>query len=174
LGVSPGEFSPTFEKYCEFICSDELDLYLKTIRSAQQNKTSYEINYHIIRKDKVQRIIHDEGEVTLDENNEVIGIFGVIQDVTGQRQLESKLSRSIDAKNLLNRILKVNLDETSLKDKLNNILDIILTIPFFSFNSFFPVLILQGHSRQDASSTRVGLFGHASCRTQIILVVFRT
>jgi PAS domain S-box-containing protein len=54
----------------------------------------YDIEYRVVRPDGTERIIHSQGDVTLDESERPLRQFGVLQDITKLRRAEKELRAS--------------------------------------------------------------------------------
>jgi PAS domain S-box-containing protein len=57
----------------------------------------YDIEYRVVRRDGVERMIHSQGDVTWDESGRPLRQFGVLQDITELRQAEKELGASEEA-----------------------------------------------------------------------------
>jgi diguanylate cyclase (GGDEF)-like protein/PAS domain S-box-containing protein len=62
-------------------------------RAIYANK-QYDFNHRIIRLDGTERIVHEQGEVIFDENDNPLYFLGTVQDITKQRIFESRLEDS--------------------------------------------------------------------------------
>ncbi|MBV8790840.1 MAG: PAS domain S-box protein, partial [Pseudolabrys sp.] len=57
----------------------------------------YDVEYRVVRRDRTERVVHSQGDVTWDETGRPLRQFGVLQDITELRQAEQKL-RTNEAK----------------------------------------------------------------------------
>ena len=72
--------------------SDELVRFRQAMDDAIINKVPYHIDCTIIRhNDGQMRVIHDEGEVSFDEDGKAVRMFGTTQDVTDRKESEKQL-----------------------------------------------------------------------------------
>ncbi len=88
-GYSPSSFEPDYERYINCIHPDDRDEFTALTQKVLREMGTYSSEYRIIRPDGEVRYIHEQGEVKLDEKGEVIGLFGIIQDIT-ERKLAEK------------------------------------------------------------------------------------
>ena len=88
-GYSPSSFEPGYERYIDCIHPDDRDEFTALTQKVLRERGTYSSAYRIIRPDGEVRYIHEQGEVKLDAKGEVIGLFGIIQDIT-ERKLAEK------------------------------------------------------------------------------------
>lgn len=88
-GYSPSSFEPDYERYINCIHPDDRDEFTALTQKVLREMGAYSSAYRIIRPDGEVRYIHEQGEVKLDAKGEVIGLFGIIQDIT-ERKLAEK------------------------------------------------------------------------------------
>ena len=88
-GYSPSSFEPDYERYINCIHPDDRDEFTALTQKVLREMGTYSSEYRIIRPDGEVRYIHEQGEVKLDAKGEVIGLFGIIQDIT-ERKLAEK------------------------------------------------------------------------------------
>jgi PAS domain S-box-containing protein len=61
------------------------------MESAIAGGPQYDIVYRIVRSDGEERVVHSRGDITRDEGGRPLYMFGIMQDVTEQKQLEEQL-----------------------------------------------------------------------------------
>jgi PAS domain S-box-containing protein len=54
----------------------------------------YDVEYRVVRPDGTLRVVHSQGDVTRDDSGRPLRKFGVLQDITEQRQAEQELRAS--------------------------------------------------------------------------------
>ena len=54
----------------------------------------YDVEYRVVRPDGTERVVHSQGDVTLDDSGRPLRQFGVMQDITELRQAEQELRAS--------------------------------------------------------------------------------
>lgn len=66
----------------DFIHPDDKSIVREKINEAIQNKRYFQVDHRIIRKDGVERIVHQEGEIVSDPQGKTINLIGIIQDIS--------------------------------------------------------------------------------------------
>lgn len=84
------QYSDRFQTLTDAIHPDERDTFLKTIHTAQtsNNPKPFESEQHIIRTDGQVGVIHLNGKIYRDLDNNPLRMIGTIRDVTEQREAE--------------------------------------------------------------------------------------
>ena len=71
---------------------DELARFNEAITNALNGSIPFNIDYAILRHNDGQlRIIHDEGEVSFDEDGRAVRMIGTTQDITDRKESEKRL-----------------------------------------------------------------------------------
>jgi PAS domain S-box-containing protein len=95
-GLPIGEFEPDFEAFISLLHSDEHERF-KTIASelasnAPGSLSKYKSGeFRIVRPEGSERVIHWRMEPVLDADGRLLRTFGIAQDVTERKQLETAL-----------------------------------------------------------------------------------
>lgn len=92
-GFTPQEFEPNYEKHLFCIHPDDKEIFHNLTKDIVKNKSSYSGEYRIIRPDGVIRHVAEKGEVTLDSENNVLALIGVIQDISERKITEAERVR---------------------------------------------------------------------------------
>lgn len=95
FGLSPQEFSPTYEGFLEAIHPDDREAvnsaYANSIRDGQEG---YRIEHRIIRKDTGElRHVLEKCEHIRDESGKIVRSVGMVHDVTASKEEEEKLRK---------------------------------------------------------------------------------
>lgn len=93
-GVSPEEFTPDLESGINFYHPDDRDQVGRYIADAIEKKQSFDFELRLLRPDGSIRWVHSKGECEIDDEGDVIGIYGIFQDMTERRKIEEKLRHS--------------------------------------------------------------------------------
>ena len=89
-GYPPSSFEPGYERYIKRIHPDDRDEFTVLKQKVLREMGTYSSEYRIIRPDGEVRYIHEQGEVKADAKGEVIGLFGIIQDITELKLAEEE------------------------------------------------------------------------------------
>ena len=92
FGLEPQEFGVIYKKVLNYIHPDDRDYVDNAIKKAL-NGEPYSSNYRIISADGEERVVHAQGEVVLDEENNPILMRGTVQDITERKIAEEALEK---------------------------------------------------------------------------------
>lgn len=91
--VNPDHFTPNFANMYEMLGEDDQDRMDQTLQRAVINKNKFDVDFCIKLPHGDERYIRCEGRCALDEEGDVIALYGIMQDMTEwmiyERQLKS-------------------------------------------------------------------------------------
>ncbi|CCK79255.1 PAS domain S-box protein [Desulfobacula toluolica] len=114
LGIVPECFCPTYEGYMKYVHPEDLEMFQYSVKKALTETKSKTIKYRIVRPYGIIRTVHERAEVTVDSAGNPINVFGTIQDITEQVQVEEQYQT----------ILKLAIDGFCLVDKQGQLFDV--------------------------------------------------
>ena len=86
FGIDEGKnFSPTLNQLLQYVHSDDRNQVNNTIQNALRNKTGYQIEYRILRRDQTVHYVYEQAEILLDKREISMGLldlFKISQIVT--------------------------------------------------------------------------------------------
>jgi signal transduction histidine kinase/CHASE3 domain sensor protein len=88
--VSPDDFIPTYDSFIDVIHKDDKAIAVDAITKAMQEKKSYHIEFRETISTQ-NKIIYAVGLARLDNKDNLVGYFGIIADITRQRNYEKQL-----------------------------------------------------------------------------------
>ncbi|MFW5444251.1 MAG: EAL domain-containing protein [Methylococcaceae bacterium] len=94
FGFTPDSISPTYDKYIDAIHPDDKALVEKFNIDCMVNRVPTEFVFRLLLDDGNTRYIRAITEVDIDQNNDVIRVFGVSQDITEQKLVEASLKQA--------------------------------------------------------------------------------
>ncbi len=97
FGVERGDFVPTLDNVNEMLHRRDIGRLMQAFQRAIIEQNNYEMDFRIIRPDDGIRYIRCEGKCELDEEGEVIALFGIMQDITESTLHERQLKEAKDA-----------------------------------------------------------------------------
>ncbi len=100
FGVTPDEFNPSLHGMNDMVNRRDLDRVNQAFQRAIIEQNDYDMEFCINRPDGELRFIRCEGRCAVDENDEVIALYGIMQDMTERISYERELK---DAKEIAER-----------------------------------------------------------------------
>lgn len=91
FGVRRKEFGATYEAFLGFVHPEDRAFVKSSVDEALSNKKTYSIDHRIVLSDKTERIVHEEAQVTFDENARPVRMVGTVQDITERKKAEDEL-----------------------------------------------------------------------------------
>lgn len=93
-GYPPSSFEPNYERYVNCLHPDDRNEFTVLTQRVLHEKAAYSAKYRIIRPNGELLCIHEQGDVKVDANGKVLGLVGVIQDITERALAEESLRKS--------------------------------------------------------------------------------
>lgn len=81
----------TYESFIGYVHPEDRDTVRKAVEDALYRKKPYSISHRIIRPDGIERIVHEEGEVSYGISGKPISMSGTVHDITDYKRLEEQL-----------------------------------------------------------------------------------
>lgn len=97
FGVTSREFIPTMDSINALIHRRDLGRLYQAFQRAIIQQNDYDMDFRAIRPDGQVRTIRCEGRCELDSEGEVIALYGIMQDITPQKEHEKALRDAKDA-----------------------------------------------------------------------------
>ncbi len=93
FGFSPKDFKPSRSSSLDFTYPDDRDAVEKKIEKVIQEKSSFEMEFRILKKDGMIGWVSSTGYVVLNDEGEAESYIGTLLDITERKQLERHLER---------------------------------------------------------------------------------
>lgn len=125
FGFKPQQFVATYRRFLEFISPEDRGFVADAVQNAFSRGDEYELDHRIRRADGVERVLHEIGEVIVNDAGEPVRMIGTVQDVTELRQAENemrRLNRALRTLSLCNTTLVHAQHEQTLMDDICRIL----------------------------------------------------
>jgi len=97
FGVTREEFTPAMDSINMLIHRRDLGRLYQAFQRAIIQQNDYDMDFRAIRPDGRVRTIRCEGRCELDGEGEVIALYGIMQDITPQKEHEQALRAAKDA-----------------------------------------------------------------------------
>lgn len=91
FGVDREEFDPTYDAFIEFVHPEDRERVNLVVEAAVHQGEPYSIDHRIVRPDGADRIVHERGVVSFDEEGKPLRMVGTVWDVTELKDTEMKL-----------------------------------------------------------------------------------
>jgi len=91
FGIAPRQFDATYEAFLNSVHPGDRQSVTEAVNKALNEKAPYSIYHRIVRPDGTERIVHEQAEVTFDENDKPIRMVGTVQDVTEFQRAQERL-----------------------------------------------------------------------------------
>ena len=97
FGLQKKSFKPTLDSITAMIHHHDSDRMMQVFQRAIIEQNDYDMDFRIIRTDGETRFIRCEGRCEIDNNDEVIALYGIMQDVTESTRREIDLRDAKDS-----------------------------------------------------------------------------
>lgn len=94
FGLKPREFGATYEAFLNSVHPDDREFVKESVNEALYERKPYSIDHRVVLPDGEIRFVHEQAEVTFDENDEPVRMMGTVQDITERKIAEQELIRS--------------------------------------------------------------------------------
>ena len=98
FGLRPQEFEATYEAFLDSVHPDDrAEVDAAYSGSLREGRDSYEIEHRVVRKsDGKVRVVHEKCEHFRDEAGSIIRSVGMVHDITGRKEAEDQLRRTME------------------------------------------------------------------------------
>ncbi len=97
FGVNAAEFTPTLDNANALLHKRDIGRMTQAFQRAIIEQNEYDLDFRVVRADKSICYVRCEGRCDLDEDGDVIALYGVMQDVTEQAEHEMELRAAKDS-----------------------------------------------------------------------------
>ena len=106
LGLDPTQPEPKYAELIERIHPDDQEPFQQATSQALVLGTCYELDYRIVRPDGQVRYIEGRGEAVVNEQGQVIRLFGTALDITDRKRVEEALQESVQRERAIARAIQ--------------------------------------------------------------------
>ena len=96
-GYEPGTFPGTYDAFIAQVYPEDREVLSQAINQAMREQAPYEIEHRIVWCDGSVRWVSAKGNVISNSQGQIIGISGVVMDITERKQAEVSLLRQLAA-----------------------------------------------------------------------------
>lgn len=101
-GLEPGNAADPNEAFTAHTHPDDLERIRADLLRAVETLQPYEHHYRILHPDGSNRMVYGAGGPIVSESGQFVRMTGIIQDITGRRELEESLARTVARLSTLN------------------------------------------------------------------------
>lgn len=94
FGLSFSEFGATYDAFLNSVHPDDKDFVVESVNDALYKNKPYSIDHRIVHPDGTLRIVHEQGEVTFDQDKKPVMMLGTVQDITEEWLLREDTRKS--------------------------------------------------------------------------------
>lgn len=94
FGLDPGEFAADYEAFLDFVHADDREYVKKSVDDALHGKNPYSIDHRIVLADGEELVVHEQAEVTFDDDGRPVRMFGTVQNITERHRIEADARES--------------------------------------------------------------------------------
>ncbi|MFX1578423.1 MAG: PAS domain S-box protein [Promethearchaeota archaeon] len=91
FGLAPQEFEATYEAFLDTVHEDDREFVREAVDKAIHDNRKYSIDHRIVLSDGTINFVHEEAEVTFDDDGNATQMMGTVQDITERVQQEMTL-----------------------------------------------------------------------------------
>ncbi|MBI1912291.1 MAG: EAL domain-containing protein [Deltaproteobacteria bacterium] len=93
FGLKPQEFGATYESFLKSVHPDDREFVKSSVENTFSKMTPYSIDHRIVLPSGIERYVHEEADVMLDEIGNPIRMVGTVQDITENKTAEFELKK---------------------------------------------------------------------------------
>lgn len=94
FGVDKQAFDGRVANFLHFVHPEDRASVTEAIEASINGTQAYEVDHRIVRPDGTVRWVHEQADVVRDSTGKATQLIGIVQDITGQKQLEDRLRQS--------------------------------------------------------------------------------
>ena len=87
--VSPEDYTPDINSAIDFYHPEDAARVSSMLDRAISDRRPFEFEFRLVRPDGDIRLVHSRARIRVDENDDVVAVFGIFQDVTLRKRQES-------------------------------------------------------------------------------------
>jgi len=136
LGVPPSS-NVTRTQMRELLSDEDREATQRAVEKAVAEHTDYDLEYRVKRPDRSEAWVSSKGRGLYDKDGSVIGMLGLVQDISIRKSNEETLREQAEALRTLNEIGKTISAELDLHNTVQAVTDAATELTRARFGSFF-------------------------------------
>ncbi len=148
LGVTPADYLTNPDLWQKMLHPEDRDRVLAASENSRRTGEPLRIEYRMIARDGREVWIRDQAQLLNDPQGRPSVLQGVMYDITELKRAETESRRNSEHQEAINSILRAAQEDLPLPELLTHILDLILSIPWLSFEMRGAVFVADDQSSQ--------------------------
>jgi PAS domain S-box-containing protein len=95
-GMPPGSPAPTVEHHEKQVHPDDRERWRQAILAAMQTGQPYELEFCAFLPDGTPRTLHARGELRMDDDGQLVALWGTVQDISDRKDAEQERTRLLE------------------------------------------------------------------------------
>jgi PAS domain S-box-containing protein len=91
FGLTPQQFGATYNAFLSYVHPEDRAFVEQSVNEALYQGKPYSIDHRIVLPSGLERLVHEEGEVTYDESGKPVRMLGTVLDITQHKRVEEEL-----------------------------------------------------------------------------------
>jgi formate hydrogenlyase transcriptional activator len=102
FGLTPRQFGASYDAFLESVHPEDREAVKKAVnKSLSDPEAKYSIEHRIVRPGGLERIVHERGEVTFNNDGKPVRMIGIVHDITDLKMIEDALKKALSEIRLL-------------------------------------------------------------------------
>lgn len=157
FGLEPQQFGATYEAFLNCVHPDDKEFVTESVNKALEENKPYSIDHRIVWPDGSGRIVHEDAKVFKGDTGKPVRMIGTVQDITEREKVKEQLQKNYETLTVVNSVLDYSLKDISIDDLLRHLIEQIVTITSFSFESKGCIFAVEGDPEHLVMKAQFGL-----------------
>ncbi len=146
FGLEPSGFDASYEAFLELVHPEDRDFVNRAFRESVEKRKPYEVVHRLLLKDGTVKYVNERCVTIYDDQGRPLRSLGTVLDVTESKRNEEALKRSFSIQSVINKLLRLSMEDISLERMLECTLDMIISIPWLSVESMGGIWLVDEES----------------------------
>ncbi len=91
FGLGPEQPGRAHQSFLDRVHPDDREMVARAVREALQQRKPLSIDHRLVLPDGTERFVHEEAEVTCDDDGNPVRMVGTVQDITERKRAEDRV-----------------------------------------------------------------------------------
>ncbi|GEM_PF-1006553 len=88
FGIGKEDFNPTYPNFLSCIHPEDQQIVIDAVNQALETRTPYSVDHRVILPNGEMKIVHEQGDIVFNPENEPVYMIGTVQDITDRKKVE--------------------------------------------------------------------------------------